>query len=189
MKGISEFRLPQLDKMIIRNEAWDKRGGSAQLSSVWGQSAKSIWLRPRVLHLDIYCYDQDLVNALRLHTNLEELVLGLVRPYALGKKFFSAMAAKRLKGGLSAAVPASGLAQPTEASENLLVATLLPNLKIFGVRYRRWIRGTERDDVIPLLNMVIDSREKTEAPLQSVKFWPTKDTPEEDALELVLPHG
>ena len=189
IKEISKFHLPQLDRMILRNESWNKRRGSTQLSSVWGQSADSIWLRPRVLHLDVYCYDHDLINALRLHPSLEELVLGLVRPYALGKKFFSAMMAKRPEGRPSSLGSASGLAQPDGMFTNLLVATLVPSLKLFGVRYGRWNRETERDDVIPLLNGIIHSREKTVVPLQSVKFWPTKDTPEEDAVELVSPRG
>ena len=36
-----------------------------------------------------------------------------------------------------------------------------------------------------MLEKIIRSREKTEVPLQHVKIWPTKDTPEEDAKKLV----
>lgn len=187
IEKLSGFRLPKLDKMIIRNEAWNKTGGSTQLASVWGESANSGWLKPRVLHLDIHCYDQDLINALRLHPNLEELVLGLVRPSALGKKFFNSMVARKVKGTSSLPGPNSISTQSNGASSYLLVAPLLPNLRFFGVRCRRWIRETEEDNITPLLKKIIQSREKTEAPLRSVKFWPNKDTPEKDALELVLP--
>jgi hypothetical protein len=185
IEEISEFRLPKLDRMVIRNEAWNKLGGSTQLASVWGELANPGWLRPRVLHLDIHCYDQELINALQLHPNLEELVLGLVRPSALGKKFFNSMVARRLKGTSSLLGPNS--ARLNGAFSNLLIAPLIPNLKIFGVRYRRWIRETEEVNITPLLKKIIQSRERTEVPLRSVKFWPNKDTPEEDALELVLP--
>jgi len=187
IEQISEFRLPKLDKMIIRNEAWSKLGGSLQLASVWGELANSGRLRPRVLHLDVHCYDQDLINALRLHPNLEVLVLGLVRPSALGKKFFNSMVARKVKGTSSIPGPNSASARPNGASSNLWVAPLIPNLRCFGVRYRRWIRETEEDNITPLLKKIIQSREKTEVPLRSVKFWPNKDTPEEDALELVPP--
>jgi hypothetical protein len=46
-------------------------------------------------------------------------------------------------------------------------------------------QGQEKDEIKPMLEKIIQSREKTEVPLQSVKFWPTKDTPEADAEELV----
>ena len=187
IEPMSEFRVPKLDKMVVRNEAWNKPRGSAQLASVWGESATTRWLRPRILHLDTQCYDQYLINGLQLHPDLEELVLGLVRPDGLGKKFFNNMVARRLKGTSSSSVSPSGPAQPNPASSGLLVAPLVPRLKVFGVRYRRWIKEQEKDEVKPMLVKIIQSREKSEVPLQSVKFWPTKDTPEADAEELVPP--
>jgi len=178
-----EFRVPRLDRMVVRNEAWNKPRGSAQLASVWGESANPRWLKPRILHLDTQCFDQHLINALQLHPDLEELVLGLVRPDGLGKKFFNSMVARRLRGTSSPPEPA----QLNGASSGLLVAPLVPKLKVFGVRYRRWIRDEEKDEIKPLLEKIIQSREKSEVPLQSVKFWPTKETPEADADELVPP--
>ena len=183
IEPMSEFRLLKSDKMVVRNEAWNKPRGSTQLASVWGESANPKWLKPRVLHLDTQCYDQHLINALHLHPDLEELVLGLVRPDGLGKKFFNSLVARRLKGGSSG--PSSGSAQLNGPSGSLLVAPLVPKLKVFGVRYRRWIKEKGTDEITPLLEKIIQSREKTEVPLQSVKFWPTKDTPEGDAKELV----
>jgi hypothetical protein len=187
IEPISEFRLPKLDKMVVRNEAWNKPRGSTQLSSVWGESANPRWIKPRVLHLDTQCHDQHLINALQLHPDLEELVLGLVRPDGLGKKFFNTMVARKLKGASSSLGSRSGPAQPNGASSGFLVASLVPKLKVFGVRYRRWIREQEKDEIEPQLLKIIRSREKTEVPLQSVKFWPTKDTPEVQAKELVPP--
>ena len=189
IEPLSEFRLPKLDKMVIRNEAWNKPRGSVQLAAVWGESMNPRWLRPRILHLDTQCYDQYLINALQLHPDLEELVLGLVRPDGLGKKFFNNMVARRLEGTSSLSVSPSGPTQPNVASSGLLVAPLLPKLKVFGVRYRRWIREYEKDEVKPVLEKIIVSREKTEVPLQSVKFWPTEETPEADAEELVPLRG
>ena len=185
IEPMSDFRVPKLDRMIVRNEAWNKPRGSSQLASVWGESANARWLRPRVLHLDTQCFDQQLIDALQLHPDLEELVLGLVRPDGLGKKFFNNMVARGLKGESSSSSSPSGPAQKNGVSGGLLVAPLVPRLKVFGVRYRRWIRECEKDEVTPLLEKIIRSREKSEVPLQSVKFWPTKETPEEDAYELV----
>ena len=58
IEPVSEFRLPKLDKLVLRNEAWNKPRGSTQLASVWGESTAPKWLRPRVLHLDTQCHDQ-----------------------------------------------------------------------------------------------------------------------------------
>jgi len=187
IEPISDFRLPKLDKMVVQNEAWNKPRGSTQLASVWSDSAHSEWLRPRVLHLSTQCHDQHLINALLLHPDLEELVLGLVRPDGLGKKFFNTMVAKRLKAVSSSSGPSSSSAQSNGSPSSHLVAPLVPKLKVFGVRYRRWIKGKEKDEITPLLEKIIQSREKTEIPLQSVKFWPTRDTPEEEAKELIPP--
>ena len=187
IEPMSVFRLPKLDKMVIRHEAWNKPKGSVQLASVWGKAMNPRWLRPRILHLNTQCHDQHLINALRLHPDLEELGLGLVRPDGLGKRFFNSMVARRLKGTPSLSVSPSGLAQPSVTSSGLLVAPLLPKLKVFRVRYRTWIGGREKDEIRPMLEKIIQSREKTEVPLQSVRFWPTKDTPEADAEELVPP--
>ena len=189
IEPMSEFRLPTLDKMVVRNEAWNETRGSAQLASVWGESMNPRWLRPRILHLDTQCYDQYLINALQLHPDLEELVLGPVRPDGLGKKFFNYMVARRLKEPSSLLASPSGPVHSNVASSGLLVAPLLQKLKVFGVRYRRWMREGGKDEIKPMLEKIIQSREKTEVPLQSVKFWPTKDTPEADAEELVPPRG
>ena len=186
IEPLPEFRLPKLDRMVVRNEAWNKPRGNVQLASVWGETVNPRWLRPRILHLDTQCYDQYLINALQLHPGLEELVLGLVRPDGLGKKFFNSMVARRLKGTPLLSVSPSGPAEPNVASSSLLVAPLLPILKVFGIRYRRWMREGEKDEIRPMLEKIIQSREKTEVPLQSVKLWPTNDTPEADAEELVL---
>jgi len=102
IQPMSDFRLQKLNKMVVRNEAWNKPRGSTQLASVWGELANPKWLRPRVLHLDTQCRDPYLTNALQLLPDLEKLVLGLMRPDGLGKKFFSSMVARRVR------VPRSG---------------------------------------------------------------------------------
>jgi len=178
-----EFRLPKLDKVVVRNEAWNRPKGSTQLASVWGESAIPRWIQPRVLHLDTQCDDRHLINALQQLPDTEELVLGLVRPDGLGEKFFNSMVARRLGGTSSSSVSPARPAQPNEASSDFLVAPLVPKLKVFGLRYRRWIRE-EEDEIKPLLEKVIQSREMSEVPLQSVKLWTTKDTPEADGEEL-----
>jgi hypothetical protein len=145
IKPISEIRLPKPDEMVVRNKP---RGiTSTQLSSVWCESANPRWTRPRVLHLDTQFHDQHLINGLQLHPELEELVLGLVRPDGLGKKFFNTMVARKSKGRLSSLGSRSGPAQPNGVRSGFLVVPLVPKLKVFGVRHRTWIREQEKGEI------------------------------------------
>jgi len=187
IEPLTDFRLPKLDKIIVRNAPWNKPRGSRQLASVWGESANAKWLGLRVLHLDTQCHDEHLINALRLHPNLEELILGLVRPDGLGKTFFDNMVARRSKDVSASSSVGSGTAQPNGGASSHFVSSLVPKLKVFGVRYRKWVRKEDPDEITPLLEKIIESREKTEVPLQSVKFYRRKYAPEEDAKELVPP--
>ena len=165
---LPNFRIPKLDKLVVRNEAWNKPRGSTQLAAVWnGNTSQEAPLKPRVLHLETQCHDQHLINALSMLPELEELHLGVVRPDGLGKKYFGALQAKKGRS-----------ARGTHTS------TLCPFLKVFGIRYRRWLRDDERDEITPLLRKIVETRLKTDTPLQSFMFWPTKDTPDTGAMEL-----
>ena len=169
---LPNFRIPKLDTLIVRNEAWNKPRGSTQLAAVWNGTVGAVApLKPRVLHLETQCHDQHLINALTMLPELEELHLGIVRPDGLGKKFFGALQAKKGRS-------------TRPASSATHACALCPVLKIFSARYRRWIRDDERDEITPLLHKMIESRLKTDAPLQSLTFWPTKETTDDDAMEL-----
>ena len=172
---LPNFRIPKLDTLIVRNEAWNKPRGSTQLAAVWNGTAGQVApLKPRVLHLDTQCHDQHLINALTMLPELEELHLGVVRPDGLGKKFFGALQAKKGRSSRSAASATH-------------TCTLCPALKTFSIRYRRWIRDDETDEISPLLHKIVESRQKTDTRLQSLKFWPTKETPDDDAVDLCKP--
>ena len=159
---LPNFRIPKLDTLTIRNDTRNKLIGSTQLAAIWsGVIGEIPPLKPRVLHLDAHCHGQYLINALGMLPGLEELYLGVVRPDGLGKKFFAALGAEEGRS-----------------------SHLCPNLRTFGIRYRHWIRDGEHDEITPLLHRIIESRHKDGAPLQSVKFWATKDTPDGHAVEL-----
>ena len=170
---LPNFHIPKLDTLIVRNEAWNKPRGSTQLAAVWKGVGHVAPLKPRVLRLETQCHDQHLINALTVLPGLEELYLGLVRPDGLGKKFFGALQAKK--------------GRSSRSSSATYVSMLCPNLRIFGIRFRRWIREDEHDDITPLLHKIIESREKSDTPLVHVRLWQTKDTPEEQFLDLCRP--
>ena len=165
---LPHFRIPKLDTLVVRNEAWNKPRGSTQLAAVWnGSSSQEAPLKPRVLHLETQCHDQHLINALSMLPELEELHLGVVRPDGLGKKYFGALQAKKGR-----------------STRSTHTSTLCPSLKVLGIRYRYWLLDDERDEITPLLRKIVETRLKTDTPLQSVRFWPTKDVPDAAATEL-----
>ena len=97
LRPLTAVDLPSIDKLMIRNEAWGRPRGSQQLGFIWSPSIHvpvGKILRPRVLHRDTQCYDQHLINAMKMILGVEELVLGLVRPDGLGNKIMSLMLAK-----------------------------------------------------------------------------------------------
>ena len=186
LQPLTVFDLPLLDALVVRNEAWNRPRGSQQLGFIWGPIVPTEKiLRPRVLHLDTQCYDQYLISALKMIPEVEELVLGLVRPDALGKKFLSSLLAKRVRE--------NSISIQTRGHENALVTRarpawvvgLCPNLKALGFKYRRWLRQHESDEITPIFREIVDTRAKSNTPLQSFKFWPTKETRDEEAKELV----
>jgi len=188
LQPLTAFNLPSLDGLVVRNEAWNRPRGSQQLGFIWGSNvpAEKI-LRPRVLHLDTQCYDQHLISALKVIPEVEELILGLVRPDALGKKFLSSLLAKRGREN-STNTQARGRERASTTSHSpVWVVSLCPNLRILGFKYRRWLREHEGDDITPTFREIVDTRAKSSMPLQSCKFWKTKDTTDEEAKELV--HG
>lgn len=186
LQPLTAFDLPSLDALVVRNEAWNRPRGSQQLSFIWGPfvPVEKI-LRPRVLHLDTQCYDQYLISALKAIPEVEELILGLVRPDALGKKFLSSMLAKRAReNSINTQTRGHEGASVTRPSPAWVVS-LCPNLKALGFKYRRWLRQHESDEITPIFRGIVDTRAKSNTPLQSLKFWPTKETRDEEARELV----
>ena len=91
-------------------------------------------------------------------------------------------------------LPAKGLqslvAQPVHAS-NTGVRSIparwrtpsCPSLRRFGLKYHRWLRPSERFDLIPDCVSIISSRERAKYPLQS--FWVWMGSDQKDPLELI----
>ena len=130
-------------------------------------------LKLRVPYLDTQYYDQHLVNALEMLLELEELYLGVVRPDGLGKTFSGALSTLGAKKGRSSHSPSA-----------TYTLNLGANLRTFGIRFSHWARDGEHDEITPLL---IETRQKVDTPLQSVKFWARKDTPDGHAVDFCRP--
>jgi hypothetical protein len=186
LQPLTAFNLPSVDKLIVRNEAWNRPRGGQQLGFIWGPNILTDrTLKPRVLHLDTQCYDQHLITTLKMNPGVEELILGLVRPDALGKKFLLAMLAKKGRENTHLPNNDAGESVSGTGSGPVWTANLCPKLRAFGLKYRRWLRDYENDELTPLFLKILETRSKSDTPLQSFKVWLTKDTTEQEARELV----
>ena len=186
LQPLGAFKLPSVVELVVWNEAWSRTWGSQQIGFIWGPNVSmERILKPRVLHLDTNCYNQHLITALSMIPQVEELVLGLIRPGALGKKFLLAMSAKKGKGNRHPTRNVSGGGVSGGDSGLSWTVSLCPNLRIFGLKFRRWLGEHEVDELSPLFRRIVETRSKSNTPLQSLKVWPTKDTTEQQARELV----
>jgi hypothetical protein len=186
LQPLGAFNLPSVDKLIVRNEAWNRPQGSQQLGFIWRLNIPTDrTLKPRVLHLNTLCYDQHLITTLKMNPGVEELILGLVRPDALGKKFLLAMLAKKGRENTHLPNNDAGESVSGTGSGPVWTANLCPKLRAFGLKYRRWLRDYENDELTPLFLKILETRSKSDTPLQSFKVWLTKDTTEQEARELV----
>jgi F-box-like len=159
---LSYASLPQLTTLVVGNSVWNPRQGSEELIVPRVESTENFgcqWTKLRTLHLDSQCRDKSLIITLSLLPTLEELILGITRPSALRRKFFTALIASKseLSNGTSWGV------------------SLCPNLLILGLRYRRWFRRSEMDHITNILPRIIDSRKRSSIPLRSLRIWRSMD--------------
>ena len=99
----------------------------------------------------------------RSMSNLEELIIDCAGPTSLGAKVFRSL-----------------IIWPTLRGRQV---PLCPLLKRLGLKYRRWLRRTERFSLIPDLVYVIKSRERSNYALESLSICMTSN--QEVPLELI----
>lgn len=95
------------EKLEVLNESWSKARGDSQLGLVWPTPATpqdfasttgGFSLRPRHLHFDTIAHDAYFVGTLRHFSDVVRLEVIVGRPDVWGKKFFTSMIAKKVKG-------------------------------------------------------------------------------------------
>src|SRR5258706_1811538 len=145
LSALEHFHTSTLDKLEIKCGQWRTWSGNLQL----------IWLHPTFvaqsltcLHLEIKCSERLLAYMLGLVPALEELWMRLSSPHALSTAFFLAFAA----GGHKANTAPSG-------------RTIIPlgrSLRMLHLHYKRWLRGPERNALIPAFGAVVASHPRKE---------------------------
>jgi hypothetical protein len=156
---LSYANLPQLTSLLVGNSVWNPRRGSEELMAplvgpMWSFAYQ--WTGLKTLHFDSLCRSGSIITILTSLPALQELILTTTRPSGLGRKLFTALMASTADG-------------------TSWTAPLCPDLRTLGLRYRRWIRESETDNVTSILPRIVDSRRRTSTPLRSLRIWTSMD--------------
>jgi len=123
-----------------------------------------------------------LLTALRFLPALEELTLELPRPSALGRGFFTALLAR------PATIPYGReqfkLFEWAQKQNDWHVA-ISPSLKVFKLRYLRWLRPSEQNGMIPPLLVLGWTRQKIAVKLQVLCVYMGANSRDQKIVELV----
>jgi len=169
LDGVSVHKLTHLS---VTSSCSHKPRGAPQLIRFASHALREK-LAPRILHISIEATTQAWTKALAFMSSLEELVIDNVRPSSLGVKALQSLVVHPVHANNLGPAPTPGQ----------LNTPACPSLKRFGLRYRRWLRTSERFDLIPEIMIIIWSRGQSRSPLQSLQIWTTSD--QVDPLELI----
>ena len=134
------FHIRHLERLEIKCGQCRKWRGNLQLAAFRLIFAGRSLTR---LRLEIKCSERLLASMLRLVPALEELWMGLSSPHSLSSTFFLAFTAGRRNDN-------SGPSSRT-------VAPLGIKLRMLHLHYKRWLRGLERNALIPTFGAVVAS--------------------------------
>ena len=160
LNGVSAHKLTHFS--VTCSGAFNGRG-SQQLVQLSRQALGGRQLAPTILHISIEATNQAWINALSFMSNLEELIIDSAGPTSLGDKVFRSL-----------------IVWPTLRGP---CTPLCSSLKRLRLKYRRWLRRTERFSLIPDLVYVIKSRERSNYALESLSICLTSN--QKHPLELI----
>ena len=173
LNGISAQNLIHL---AVKSSCSEQLRGSRQLVLFSSHALRENRLAPRILHISIEATNQAWIKAFTFMSNLEELVIDNAQP-SLGVGALQALVVHP--------VHANNISTTTAPGEGY--TPLCPSLERFGLRYRRWLRSSERFDLIPELVSIIWSRQQSKFSLQSFRIW--RGSEEKYPLELIEGSG
>ena len=168
--GVSAHKLGHLS--VTCPSSFNGRGNQQliQLScQVLGESRLAL----KTLHVGVKVTDQAWMNALVSMSELEELVIHNAQPSSVGARVFQSLVAQ----------PAHASSLGAKSTPGEPGAPLCPLLRRFGLKYDRWLRGSEQFDLIPNFLSIIRSRQQSECSLESFSLWLTSN--QKDPLQLV----
>jgi hypothetical protein len=169
---IRKFRISTACTLTLRSTQWSKPRGNEQLSRLWGAVPNEGVLRPISLHLHLTCGSEQLLRALCFMPELKELILELDRPTALGGRFF-----------IGFLTPTLQIKWPNKwAGKGRAPLSVCPSLEVMGLKYRRWFRPGEVNEMPALVAMAhLDARDR------KVKIWVEKGPDDHQMIQLNNP--
>ena len=170
---IQKFRIPVIHTLTLRSPQWSKSRGDDQLSHLWGAAVSEGALRPTSLHIYMICSGEHLLQALCFMPELKELVLEMDRPTALGSRFFTRFLPR-----------SSRVTWPHKwVGKNENPLQTCPSLEVLGLKYRRWFRPGEANEMPALVAMAhLDVRD------HKVKIWVEKGTTDQERIQIDCPY-
>jgi hypothetical protein len=180
---IGRFFAPGLDHLRVKSNAWSPYTGDGQVLQLF-RAGFGTTVQPKYLSISVTCKDTVLLAVLQLLPELVGLKLGLSRPSALRKRFFTGLLAK----------PGNQVADKLKFDWRELFrengtgwgCTICPHLRNLELTYQQWLRPGYDDDFLPPLLALSWSREKTAVPLQLHVYYKTSMHPWE-SLDSTLP--
>jgi hypothetical protein len=160
------FRIASICTLTVRSPQWNELRGNMQLSQLWRAGPSVGLLSPTTLYLQLTCSTGQLVQALCSMLELKELVLELDRPTALGRHFFMQLLPRSLR-------------VRWRYKQAKLQLQACPSLGVLGLKYRRWFRPGESNDMAALLAMAyFDER------TPRLRIWVEKGIPDKARVQV-----
>ena len=155
------FFAHELNHLSVTCSGSFNRRGNQQLTWLSSQVLGESRLAPRILHISIEATNQAWVNALGFMSSLEELVIHSTRPSSLGAQIFQSLVIP----------PAHDSDLGAQSTQGETGTVLCPLLRRFGLKYDRWLRSSERFDLISVFASVIQSRQHSNYALEGFDLW------------------
>ena len=168
---IENIHIPTLRTLSLHSPQWGKSRGNHQLFRLCGAVQSGGISHLMSLHLHLTCSTGLLLGALCFMVELKELILSLDHPTVLGRRFFL--------GLLPRSTRSDGGHEGVRNGENQLAAC--PSLEVLGLKYRRWFRSSELNNMLLLVAMVSVKREES----RGIKVWVDKGVRGERRVEVV----
>ena len=175
--NLAAFHAPVVNTVVIECNEWRKPRADLELR-VWGQRWGQGMLQLKALSIKKSCGDQALLEALQQMVILEDLMLDLPHPSALGAKFFEAMCAFPTRTFTGRSKDEWIRWEYFGTQWRVRICPCLCKLKL---QYARWLRKGEMDVITPLFIAVVWSRNRLRFPLRQFILRLEQDKP----LELV----
>ena len=168
---IENIHIPTLRTLTLHSPQWGISRGNHQLFRLCGAVQNGGIGHLLSLHLYLTCSTELLLGALCFMVELKELILSLDHPTVLGRRFFL--------GLLPRSTRSDGGHEGVRNGENQLSAC--PSLEVLGLKYRRWFRSSELNNMLLLVATVGVKREAS----RGIKIWVDKGVRGERRVEVV----